>query len=371
MIQQIYIKYILLLVLYLIFYYNVIIEKPKVYYSKKMKNIYNDMPSLNQNIYWTIGCHNKYIQYLIYYFESKLDDIVGNKFYKTDIIITNDNEKILIGIGNIKYNYNGILLIFHTIFGDYRDNSNGIKKMCKKLNLLPISYSRRGHSFKLETVKFNTTGHIEDVELVLDYIEKNYPNKPIYGYARSAGTSLLTRYLGNVKYKSRISLAILISSGFNFSKSIKNMSPEFNKMLVNKCKNFWLKPNEDLFSKNKKDLKYYNLLMNSSTLEEWHKYQWYFSQKSKNTLEYYNINNPIYVLKNIQIPILYINALDDLLFDKSLINKYTSLVNYSDYKILIQTKSGSHLGFYENLFDDWSIKITKEFILSVKKNMII
>lgn len=371
MIKQIYIKYILLLVLYLIFYYNVIVEKPQVYYSKKMKKICNNMPSVNQNIYWTIGCHNKYIQYLIYYIESKLDDIIGNKFYKTDIIMTDDNEKLLIGIGDINYNYNGILLVFHTIFGDYRDNSYRIKKLCKELNLLPISYSRRGHSFKLQTIKFNTTGHIEDLEVILDYIENNYPNKPIYGYACSAGTSLLTRYLGNAKYKSRISLAILISPGFNFSKSIKNLSSEFNKILVNKCKNVWLKPNKDLFLENKQTLQYYNLLMNASTLEEWHNYQWYFSQKSKNTLDYFNINNPIYVLKNIQIPILYINAMDDLLFDKSFINNYTSLVNYSDHKVIIQTKSGSHLGFYEQLFNDWSMKITKEFIISVKKNMII
>lgn len=369
--KEIYMIYIILLVLYLIFYFNVIVEKPKVYYSNKMQNIFKDMPSLTKNIYWMIGCHNRYIQYIIYSIESTIDNIIGNKFYNTDIITTNDNEKILIGIGNINYNYNGILLVFHTILGDYRDNCYSVKNLCKQLNLLPISYSRRGHSFKMQNIKFNTTGHIEDLELVLDYIENNYPNKPIYGYARSAGTSLLARYLGNIKYKSRISLAILISSGFNFKESIKQIPFPFNKILVNKFKNFWLKKNKNLFSKNKKDLQYYNLLLNSTSLDEWHKYQWYFSKMSKNRLEYNNTFNPIYVLKNIQIPILYINAMDDFLFSKSLVKKYKSLVNNSNYKVIVHTNHGSHLGFYENFFNDWSIKITKEFILSVQKNMII
>jgi len=370
MVYKGYIIFIVILILYLIYYYHVVVEQPTVYYSKKIKHVYKDMPSLKKNIYWTIGCHNNLIQYLIYWIESKIDIYVGNRFYKTETLITSDNENLLIGIGDIDYEYNGILLIFHTIFGNYCDGINSIKKMCKELNLLPISYSRRGHGTKLNNNKFNTVGHIEDLELILDYIEDKYPNKPIYGLARSAGTSLLSRYLGNTKYKSRISLAILISPGFDFNKSLTSINTEISKILVNKCKNFWLKPNKDLFTKNKKDLKYYNLLLNASNLREWHKYQWYFAKTTKNIDEYNNIYNPIHVLKNIQIPILYINAMDDIVFDKTLISNYKDLAEQSNYKILVHTNNGSHLGFYENCFNDWSFKISKEFILSVKKNII-
>lgn len=362
--------YIIILIIYLIYYFNIIVEKPKVYCSNGMEIIYEDMPSLNNNIYWTIGFHNKYIQYLLYLFETRNDKILGNTFYKIDKIITPDNEKLLIGIGDVDYEYKGILLIFHTIFGDYCDGSRSVKKLCSELNLLPISYSRRGHGKKLKNNKFNTFGHIEDLELILDYIDDKYPNLPIYGLARSAGTSLLSRYLGNTKHNSRISLAILISPGFDFTKGISNIDNSLSKILVKQCKEFWLIPNKDLFNKNKKDLHYYNLLLNANTLMDWHKYQWYFTKTTKNYTEYDNKYNPIYVLQNIKIPILYINALDDLLFDKSLVQSYKELVNKSNYKIIVHTNNGSHLGFYENCFNDWSFKISKEFIISSKKNII-
>ena len=64
--------YIVLLILYLIYYFNVVVEQPNVYYSEKMKNVYTDIPSINKNVYWTLGCHNNLIQYFIYKIESKI-----------------------------------------------------------------------------------------------------------------------------------------------------------------------------------------------------------------------------------------------------------------------------------------------------------
>ena len=89
------------------------------------------------------------------------------------------------GIGNINYKFDGILLIFHTIFGTYCDGACSVKKICKELNLLPISYSRRGHGIKLNNLTFNTVGHMGDLELILDYIDidvaiqKNVDNEDI------------------------------------------------------------------------------------------------------------------------------------------------------------------------------------------------
>ena len=73
MVFNVCIIYIVLLVLYLIYYFNVIVEQPTIYHSQKMEKVYADIPSINQNIYWTIGCHNNLIQYFIYRIESKID----------------------------------------------------------------------------------------------------------------------------------------------------------------------------------------------------------------------------------------------------------------------------------------------------------
>ena len=204
--------YIIICLCYIIYYYNYVIEIPKVYYSDEISNIYNDMPSLKTPIYWTFGLHNSYIQYIIYLINCKIDTKVGKKLYKDYILTTDDEEDLIIGIGQVKYKVTGILLIFHTAFGNYCDLASKIKKLCKQLNLLPISYSRRGHSKELKKSQFNSVGNLNDLELILDYINKTYPMFPIYGLGMSAGTSLLTRYLGNTKYKSLIELAILLST---------------------------------------------------------------------------------------------------------------------------------------------------------------
>ena len=86
---------------------------------------------------------------------------------------------------------------------------------------MPISYSRRGHDKELTQSQFNSVGNLNDLELILDYINSNYPTLPIYGLGMSAGTSLLARYLGNKKEKSRIELGILLSPGFHFKRSQK------------------------------------------------------------------------------------------------------------------------------------------------------
>lgn len=360
--------YIILCLFYIMYYYNYVIETPQIYYSKNMLNFYKNMPSLHKRIYWAFGLHNSYIQYILYLKNCKIDKIIGKQLYKEYIIKTYDNENLLIGIGQVNYKINGILLIFHTVFGDYCDSAKEIKKLCKNLNLLPISYSRRGHSLKLTKSKFNSVGNINDLELILDYINLHYPTLSIYGLGMSAGTSILTRYLGNVKNKSRIELAILLSPGFHFKKSQKNINNYITKILVNRAKKQWLIPNKKTLCKTDIDTKYYNLLLNSQSMEEWHTYQWYFTKKSNNEEEYYRIFDPIHVLQYIQIPILYINSEDDLVFDKKLISQYRNIIHKSDNTLLVQTKHGGHLGFYDIIFNNWAFQISKEFIQSYKKN---
>lgn len=359
---------ILICLFYIIYYYHYVIETPSVYYSKKMLTIYNNMESLKNPIYWAFGLHNSYIQYLIYLLNCKIDTRIGKKLYKKNILKTKDGEDLLLGIGQVDYKVNGILLIFHTVFGDYCDSAKEIKKLCKNLNLMPISYSRRGHDKELTQSQFNSVGNLNDLELILDYINSNYSTLPIYGLGMSAGTSLLARYLGNKKEKSRIELGILLSPGFHFKRSQKLFNNYIKKYLVDKAKKYWLIPNKDILCKNEKDIQYYNLLLNAETMKEWHKYQWYFIQGVSNEKEYYRLFDPIYVLQYIKVPILYINSEDDIVFGKELISKYRNIINTTESTILVQTKYGGHLGFYDYKFNNWAFKISSEFIESYKKN---
>ena len=87
-----------------------------------------------------------------------------------------------------------------------------------------------------------------------------------------------------------------------------------------------------------------------------------------NQNEYYRLYDPIHILKYIKVPILYINAEDDMVFGKELISQYQNIINTSETTMLVQTKYGGHLGFYNLFFNNWAFKISKEFIQSYKKN---
>ena len=98
-------------------------------------------------------------------------------------------------------------------------------------------------------------------------------------------------------------------------------------------------------------------------MKEWHDYQYIFAGNYTNKEEYFKDHDPIYVLKNIKIPILYINALDDIAFPKKLVYDYKYLTKICNNKIIVHTKRGSHLGFYEGVkLNSWAFKVAQEFL---------
>jgi predicted alpha/beta-fold hydrolase len=345
---------------YLIYYYIHVVEKPIIYSSNNLLELSKKIKSINKKVYWCIFAYNPYLQYLIYIILSRYDIYISKFLYNTIILKTLDNENLLLGYGK-NNNPSGILLVFHTVYGDYTESAYQVKKISEKLNLLPISYSRRGHSLPLTISKFNTVGHPEDVDIVIKYIKSNYPNLPIYGLGLSAGSSLLARFLGNKSNSVELNGAILISPGYNFELSQNTFSSISTKFAVKKAKEHFLKPNKNILKQ--KNLDIYNKLLKSSSMQEWHEYQYHYAGNYSNKEDYYKDHDPIYVLEHIKIPILYINALDDIAFPKKLVYNYKNLTNKCNNKIIVHTKRGSHLGFYEGIkLESWSFKVAEEFL---------
>ncbi len=349
------------------YYINYIVKKPKLYYHKCMSNIIKLMPNLHRPVWWTFWGTNSYIQFFIYFIlGSYKNKISSNKIYELEDVKLDDNEEIILAWGNTVDKPTGILLTLHTVCGDYSEYAYVSEQLKNELNLIPVSYSRRGHSKPLKNPKFNTVGDLEDLVFVINLIKNKYPNIPIYAIGLSAGSSLLVQYLGFYSKESLIEAAVLISPGYDFEESQLHMPLISSYLATYNVKQLFLYPNKKILKETDKET--INALLNTNNITEWHKYQWKFSGNYNLLEEYYKKNNPIYYIENIDCPVLFINALDDIAFPKSLIKKFKKIYNKCKKSIVVHTNCGSHLGFYEGWnAEQWSNIIIKEFFEAIIK----
>ncbi len=355
--------YIILCIVLWKYYKNNIVSKPKLYYHKNMSNVVASMPSLHRNIWWTFWAYNSYMQSLLYVVIGYIRDRYSSKkLYVIENIILDDKEEITVSWGKLNKKPEGVLLILHTLCGNYSESAHIATEIRNELNLIPVSYSRRGHSSSLTNPKFNTVGDIDDLIFIINKIKNKYADLPIYAIGLSAGTCLLTQYLS--KYNLHIKAAVLISPGYDFEESQDHMPILSSYFITFYIKRFFLYPNKEILKN--KNINTYNILSKAKTIKDWHNHQWKYSSR-ESLEEYYREHNPIHVINNINCPILFINALDDIIFPEKLIIRYTDIIYKCTKAIIVHTNYGSHLGFYENWnAKSWSTEVVKDFFTQYK-----
>ena len=310
-----------------------------------------------------MGIFHYYLQFMIYIWSAYKDTKIAKNIYMLENIQTQDGEDLVIAWGPDS-SPKAITLFFHTLFGDYSESASFGYRLYQKYNWTPVSFSRRGHTNTLKKPIFNTVGHAKDIHIVIQSIQKKYPNIPIYGFASSAGTAVLARYLGEKGEKSKIHAAVLLSSGYDFEKSQYTAHSIPDRLIVYRAKQFFLHNNREILEKHNK--KIYEKFKDVSTIKEWHQYQWMFAGDHANMKEYFLSHDPIHILPQIQCPILYINAMDDFMFPSTLVRRFCDLVTTCKNKIIIHTKRGSHLSFYEGWKpSSWAYKISEEFFFQI------
>lgn len=76
-------------------------------------------------------------------------------------------------------------------------------------------------------------------------------------------------------------------------------------------------------------------------------------------------HNPAPVLARIRVPVLYLSAMDDLLFPGDLTRQFSALANECDYATVVQTNRGGHISFLEGLLpSSWAEQIIIEFLVT-------
>ena len=149
-------------------------EYPRVFSSSNIK-----LDILSKPIIWfkpyltTIG------QVLLYRLKIKPVELKTADQLDKKIIKLNDGSEIMVAQSRQSYTPRAIVLYLHTVCGNYTQLSH-IAHVIKKDKLGYVTYTRSGNDSNLEFNKFNFVGRIEELQLVIKYINIVYPNVPIH-----------------------------------------------------------------------------------------------------------------------------------------------------------------------------------------------
>lgn len=308
----------------------------------KIRSMQCVKPTMKMNILFTFQITQ--ILYSLYF--AYLDKKYAKILYNTEIHSIN-NENILVATSK-NVHYNKIIIICHSVCGDYTQFAYLSSKLLKHNNALILSYSRRGVHPELNNNQHNIVGCPDTLDYIVNYAHSKY-NLPIYLLAVSAGTSLAATYLGTKnKY---VKSAILVSPGYQYEYSIKNMTFIARVLCFLNVYLFFYRVANTKLRKTKSLTEYmYNL---------------YHHLGYNSSEEYFDHHDPINHLSKISVPTVFINACDDFIFPKKNIRVAFEHALKNRNISIIATKYGSHIGF-AHLFgkDPWIYDFIIEYFMT-------
>ena len=243
----------------------------------------------------------------------------------------------------------GTILIFHGYGGS--SSSNYCKDIAYHFgnSYKVIVYNRRAHVDESKSIKLPTHYDKDDIEVVMNYIQTQACQTPIYGVGFSNGANMIMRYVGESGKDCIFNKVFTCGNGWDYNHATQNIKSDWaNKLLC--------KMSKSIFRNVEGALSKYDIHTNFRQ-QEIHT----FADNDENQLiNYYKNISAIHVFDNIAVPCLCMDALDDILY---FYHDTKSIVNKNPMVSFIFTSHGGHIGWVDNLWGD-------KYYISVLKNWI-
>jgi abhydrolase domain-containing protein 15 len=252
-----------------------------------------------------------------------------------------------------------ILLALPGLTGDKRSMS----KLCKHANdngFRACVFNKRGlGNSPLITPKMMGFGDPLDLRQAVKFIRSKYAKSEICAVGYSAGSGLLSSYLGEYGDKSDITATTYVSAGYTGHDLVRRVPRQYAFLMLRELKN--------VVSRHAKTL--CNLIdiptvMNATTFNEFDLEVYCKMYGYENLEEYWKYNEPMRGIENVNQPGLCINAADDPICLSECIT--FDLFSRKDNFLLAYTPYGGHCGFLEGWqMDSWAVKLTIEYLTAV------
>jgi len=206
----------------------------------------------------------------------------------------------------------------------------------------------------------------DDIRQAIKHITAKFPRSPLLAAAYSMGANVLTKYLGEEKDNCKLLGAVCVSNPFDLndiSEKAKNClrTRFYGKILTNDLQNYVKRHREVL-----KDTLDFNAALQSKSL-------WEFDEKVTIKInnfaslhEYYERASCLHKLKEVTIPVLFLNSMDDPIVPGTVVPY--QMANENPNLLFALTERGGHTAFLKNIkwwTRAWSDDVIEEFLSAV------
>ncbi|KAF0046832.1 hypothetical protein F2P81_000465 [Scophthalmus maximus] len=199
----------------------------------------------------------------------------------------------------------------------------------------------------------------EDLETVIEHIQRTHEAAPIMAAGVSMGGMMLANYLGRKGQKTCLKGVVVFSAGWDVFECTASLEKPLDRFLFNSyltsCLQASVHRHRPVLEKS------YNIdhVMKARTIRE-------FDERFTSIMfgyptndDYYHDASPVHRLKSVQVPMLCLNAADDVFSPSHAIP--VEAVKQNPNLALLITCHGGHIGFLEGLWPRQSTYMDRVF----------
>lgn len=254
------------------------------------------------------------------------------------------------------------IVVLHTISGDAQSIRSIVRDLRRQTGWRVVVCNRRGHGgLRFTAPSFNTMGSTSDLRQQLEHIRDTVPESPLYGVGVSAGSGLLTRYLGEEGGASRLAAGVIYCPGYDIAVAFRRAHPFYSRSVTRSLQRMFIAPYADLFG----HLATYRACLEASTLADFQEHAYEIAGFATRD-EYLERSNPMGVVDRITTPVLVINADDDPVCHVDNVIEQSAAVERLETAVLVRTARGSHCSHFEGWSArSWSHRLMADYLVAV------
>ncbi|GAB2224030.1 hypothetical protein Drorol1_Dr00004776 [Drosera rotundifolia] len=230
-----------------------------------------------------------------------------------------------------------------------------------KWNVVVVNHRGLG-GVSVTTDWFYNAGWTEDVREVVRYLRNEYHDIPIFLVGTSIGANVLVKYLGEEGNDTLISGAVAICNPWDLLINDRFISRRVVQKIYDRAIAGGLQGYAQLHQTRMARLANWDGIKKSRRVRDFDNHATCIIAKYETVDTYYRQNTSTNYLRNVSVPLLCINALDDPICTREAIPWDECRLNKN--VILATTKHGGHLAFYEGITASrlWWVRAVNEFL---------
>ena len=336
---------------------------PTLYFQPKGlgQHIVKRIHQLNEKYRPTPWLTNTHFHML--FFDLVKKKTINFKYDRTELLTMSDGgQTALVWAGYHLPPQVPTVVVMHTITGTPESMSELVQDIQQHTGWRVVLCLRRGHAeLPLTVPKINILGSTDDLREQLAVIQQQFPQSALYAIGSSAGSGLLIRYLGEEGSQSKIKAAFAYCPGYNTDEAFSKAHQVYSRLMVKRLIKQFVAPHLDKLT----HLSTLQALQHAQDLAAFQANIYELAGFSSYEA-YSEASNPMRVFKDITVPLMVLNAEDDLLCRIENVYPYLDDIQHMPNVVLVTTPKGSHCAYYEGWgATSWSGRLMANYLKTV------